>query len=65
MPVKDGNEAYEEIQNIRPGVKAVFMSGYNSNSAVRKSLAENKIELLLKPVTPGILLSKIREVLDR
>ncbi len=65
MPVKDGNEAYEEIQNMRPGVKAVFMSGYNSNSAFRKSLAENKIELLLKPVTPGMLLSKIREVLDR
>jgi len=64
MPVKDGKEAYKEIKNIRPKVKAIFMSGYNTTSTTPKGGAEEGVELLLKPLTPTVLLNKIREVLD-
>jgi CheY-like chemotaxis protein len=64
MPNKNGKEAYQEILAIRPDVQAIFLSGYASNSIVKKILDEGW-ELLLKPVAPKELLRKIRKVLGR
>jgi DNA-binding response OmpR family regulator len=64
MPIKDGKEAYKEILGIKPKIKCIFMSGYNTTSAAPKGGVEESVELLLKPLTPTILLNKIREVLD-
>ena len=65
MPRKNGKEAYQEIQNIRPGVPVLFTSGYTADIIHRKGFLDDGFELLLKPVSMTALLQKVREVLDK
>lgn len=65
MPKKNGRECYDEMKKIRPDIKVVFMSGYTADIIHKKGIIEEGIELLLKPISPNILLRKVREVLDR
>ncbi len=65
MPKKSGKEAYDEIKNIRPDVKALFTSGYASETIYKKGLFEEGIHLVSKPLLPKELLKKVREVLDK
>lgn len=65
MPRKNGKEAFHEIKAIRPGIKAVFMSGYTADILDAKGLIEEGIEFIRKPMTPKDLLTRLREVLDR
>ncbi len=65
MPKKNGREALEEISLIRPGVKALFISGYTADIVSRNGLIDSGFELLMKPLLPNQLLGKIREMLDR
>ncbi len=63
MPRKDGKEAYEEIRKIRPDVRYLFMSGYAESVVRQKGVLAEK-NFVLKPVSPGELLKKVREALD-
>jgi PAS domain S-box-containing protein len=65
MPKKDGKEAYEMISRIRPEVKALFMSGYSEDIIHKRGILQEGINFIAKPVTPNVLLKKIREVLDQ
>jgi PAS domain S-box-containing protein len=62
MPKKNGKEAYDEIRQIKGDIKAVFMSGYAA--VTTKKILEEGLDFLAKPVTPRVLLAKIREVLN-
>ncbi len=64
MPKKNGREVYEEISGIRPGIKALFMSGYTDDIIDWKGAVQEGITLISKPVQPAVLLAKVREVLD-
>ncbi|GFO68358.1 hypothetical protein GMLC_19370 [Geomonas limicola] len=64
MPNKNGREAFEEIQRIRPGAKALFTSGYTADFIQKRGVSEEGIELIMKPVQPMDLLRKVREMLD-
>ncbi|HEY6012035.1 MAG TPA: PAS domain-containing protein, partial [Nitrospirota bacterium] len=63
MPKKNGNEAHEEIRNMRPGIKAVFMSGYSVDIISRKGILEEGLPFLSKPISPGDLLRTVRKTL--
>ncbi len=65
MPKKNGKEVYDEIKNHRPGMKALFMSGYTANIIHSKGILKTGINLITKPFTPRSLLQKVREVLDK
>jgi PAS domain S-box-containing protein len=65
MPKKDGKEAYESISCIRPGVKALFMSGYSEDIIHKRGILQDGLNFVAKPVTPNTLLKKIREVFDQ
>ena len=65
MPVKNGREAYEEIKDIEPELKTIFMSGYTDDIISRKGILEEGFELISKPINPATLMRKIRDVLDR
>jgi PAS domain S-box-containing protein len=65
MPRKNGKEAFDEIRAIDPEVKTLFMSGYTADVISRKGIDAAGLDLVTKPVTPGALLAKIREVLDK
>ncbi|MDP2754226.1 MAG: response regulator, partial [Nitrospirota bacterium] len=65
MPKMNGQEAYEAINKIRPGVKTIFMSGYAPDVIREKAAPGNTAPLLAKPLSPKELLQKVREVLDQ
>ncbi len=65
MPRKNGKEAYEEIKQIRPDIKAIFTSGYTADFVHQKGILAEDTELILKPIAPLVLLRKIREILHR
>ncbi|HWR57821.1 MAG TPA: PAS domain S-box protein, partial [Thermodesulfovibrionales bacterium] len=65
MPKKNGKEAYDEFRIIKPGVKAIFVSGYAEDIISKEGLLDPGIEFIPKPVSPSDLLKKVREVLDR
>ena len=62
MPKKNGREACEAIQHIRPDMKCLFTSGYTADVF---DGGEHKLQhFLSKPIIPTMLLKKIREMLD-
>lgn len=64
MPGMSGKEAYDEIKKIKPGLKALFMSGYADDILQKKIILAEGINLIPKPIKPETLLEKIRETLD-
>jgi PAS domain S-box-containing protein len=63
MPNKNGIEAYDAIKKIRPGIKALFTSGY-SKEISQEDISRLGLHFISKPVLPTELLEKIRKVLD-
>lgn len=64
MPKKNGKEVYDAIKNVRPDIKALFMSGYAEDIIHRKGILEEGLNFVLKPISPQVLLKKIREVIE-
>lgn len=65
MPKRNGKEVYDEIKTVRPDLEAIFMSGYDANIIYKKSVAEEGIDFIPKPILPDELLRKVRKVLDK
>jgi PAS domain S-box-containing protein len=64
MPGKNGKEMLDEIRKIKPGIKAVFISGYAAEVMHDKGILEEGIELIMKPFKKDDLLRKVRKILD-
>jgi len=65
MPGKSGKAVYDEIRKDGHAVKTIFTSGYNTDIIHKKGILEDGLHFISKPVSPALLLQKIREVLDR
>jgi PAS domain S-box-containing protein len=65
MPKKTGKEAYDEIRAIQPDIKILFQSGYAPDLVRQKLLLEGKMPVVFKPVTPMMLVKRVRSVLDQ
>ncbi len=65
MPNKSGRDAYDAIKEMRPGIKALFMSGYSEDIVYKKDLLGKGLNLIAKPASPTELLKKVRELLDK
>ena len=63
MPRMTGPETMAAIRLIRPGLRALYMSGY-ADRAIPSQRLEKHDSFLQKPFTAGSLLAKLREVLD-
>lgn len=64
MPKMTGKRAWDEINSIRPGVKACFVSGYTNEISGGKLAVDYSLPFLSKPVMPATLLRTVREILD-
>jgi PAS domain S-box-containing protein len=64
MSKMNGKEVYEKVKEIRPEIKAVFISGYAADFMNNRGMIDEKLEFVEKPFNPRMLLKKIREVLD-
>ncbi len=63
MPQMNGRQLAREILRRRPQTKVLYMSGYASDVAVRMGIRDGDLDFLAKPILPGSLVAKVREVL--
>jgi two-component system cell cycle sensor histidine kinase/response regulator CckA len=64
MPGKNGREVCDEIRKIKPDLKVLFMSGYSGDILNRNGVLEENLNFISKPITHGVLLRKVRDILD-
>jgi PAS domain S-box-containing protein len=64
MPRKSGKKAFDEIREIKPGIKVIFTSGYAGDKISEEETEEDGVVFISKPLMPEKLLSKVRELLQ-
>jgi CheY-like chemotaxis protein len=65
MPKIDGKKLYQEMQQQRPDMKVLFMSGYTKDIVIDKGILDDESSFIAKPVTSYELLAKVRSILDQ
>ena len=64
MPGMSGRQLAEQILEVRPEMKLVYMTGYTDDMVVQHKVLEPGITLLQKPFDKIQLARKVRQVLD-
>ncbi|MBK9035602.1 MAG: PAS domain S-box protein [Myxococcales bacterium] len=64
MPLLGGPELVTRLSQDRPGVRALYMSGYADDAVGNHGLIDADAALLAKPFTPKDLVRKVRDALD-
>ena len=64
MPGMGGKALVSRLQEIRPLVKTLFISGYTDNAISHHGILDSDVAFLQKPFTLEGLACKVREVLD-
>jgi PAS domain S-box-containing protein len=64
MPKKNGKEVYDAIKRKNHDIKALFISGYDADIIHKRGGLDKEVNFISKPVSPGELLFKVRDVLD-
>lgn len=64
MPGKSGKDLHNELTEITPDVKVIFVSGYPADALAKKGIIDSDVNFIYKPAKPEVLLQKVREVLD-
>lgn len=65
MPGMNGRQLYERVAELRPGMKALFMSGYTDDVIGHHGVLDEGVCFISKPFTEIELSHKLREALDR
>ncbi|MFH2126280.1 MAG: PAS domain S-box protein, partial [Pseudomonadota bacterium] len=64
MPKMNGRELYLELFRMLPGIKVLFISGYDANIVSRQGILEHGTHFLQKPFSVAALAQKVRQCLD-
>jgi PAS domain S-box-containing protein len=63
LPRMSGRQLAERLAVTRPDMKVLFMSGYTDDAILQHGILNSDVEYLQKPITPGLLTRRVREVL--
>jgi PAS domain S-box-containing protein len=63
MPGMNGRDLARTLQDLRPGLRYLFMSGYTADVIARNGVLEEGVNFIHKPFTKAALAAKIRDVL--
>ena len=64
MPRMGGLQLAEQVAQLHPGTKMLYMSGYTDSVVFREGVFDLNLAFLQKPFSPDALVAKIRSVLD-
>ena len=64
MPGMNGEELARRLQEQYPHIKVIFMSGHSEETVIQHGIEQQGVAFLRKPILPGRLVAKLREVLD-
>lgn len=64
MPNINGKDAYNAIRQLKPDIKALFLSGYSEDVATNSTILNEGLHFMQKPVSRDKLLRAVREMLD-
>jgi two-component system cell cycle sensor histidine kinase/response regulator CckA len=64
MPEIGGRQLAQRLRENRPDLPVVFMSGYTDDDVSRRGLLEAGVPFLEKPLSPGAIVRKMRQVLE-
>ena len=64
MPGMSGRELVQALHQIRPHLKALFISGYTEDEIIRRGLHDPGMAFLQKPFTADELSNQVRTLLD-
>ncbi len=59
-----GRELAEQLVTQRPGISVLYMSGYTQDGEIQRLVSEGRAPFVPKPITPDVLLRRVRELLD-
>ena len=65
MPTLGGRGMVDELHELSPGIRVLFMSGYTDNEILRRGIRTSEMEFLQKPFTADALRSAVRAVLSK
>jgi len=65
MPTLGGRGMVDELHELSPGIRVLFMSGYTDNEILRGGIGTSVTEFLQKPFTAETLCAAVRAVLNK
>jgi DNA-binding NarL/FixJ family response regulator len=63
MPGLSGEETFEELRQIRPGLRVLLTSGYDEDDATGRFVGRGLAGFIQKPYRPEALVTAIRRAL--
>ena len=64
MPGMNGRVLSEGVSRLKPGVKTLYMSGYTDDVIAAHGVLDEGLNFLQKPFSLGVLLARVRKILD-
>jgi two-component system cell cycle sensor histidine kinase/response regulator CckA len=65
MPTLGGRGMVDELHELSPDIRVLFMSGYTDNEILRRGIRTSNAEFLRKPFTAETLCAAVRTVLAK
>ena len=64
MPVMNGEQTFQRLKHLNPGVKVILTSGYDEADAMGRFASDGLAGFLQKPYTAARLAERVKRVLD-